>query len=329
MTVFALTAEARTAFDPGRSCPLSYRYTPASLAELPTTEADTLYCVGGLYGNLFALDALESLLVRERGDTQVVFNGDFHWFDATPDAFASVELRTTIDPRYLRLRGNVETEISQDIDAGCGCAYPEHVDDGTVERSNDIARILRSASLAHPTQRMALGELPMSAAFRVGKKRVVAVHGDFESLAGWRFDPNSLDQPNSAQRAKDAMVDANADIAASSHTCLPALRTLAGARQHVIVNNGAAGLPCFSETRYGIVTRISHEPAASANLASLYGVRCDELFIEAIALEFDFDAWRARFLSLWPAGSAAHESYFTRIESGVNFSFDQALGRSP
>lgn len=325
--VDAVAHKTPDALAAGRSCPLHYRYSPASLASLPTASVDTLYCVGGMYGNLFALDVLEALLDREHADTQVVFNGDFHWFDATPDAFADVEARTLRDPRYTRLRGNVETEIANDSDVGCGCAYPDSVDDGVVERSNDILRALRRASLAHPALRTSLAALPMTAAFRIGAQRVVAVHGDLESLAGWRLDPNSLDNPNEVKWALQAMRSANADIVASSHTCLPALRQLGSQSEKTVVNNGAAGMPCFAGQRSGVVTRIAREPAAAIGVDALYGVPQGDVFVEAIALNFDFTAWRTHFLQMWPESSAAHRSYLSRIEHGVNFSINRALGR--
>ena len=37
--------------EPGRSCPLHYRYAPQSLRRPPEIAADTLYVIGGLYGN--------------------------------------------------------------------------------------------------------------------------------------------------------------------------------------------------------------------------------------------------------------------------------------
>ncbi len=320
----ALSAQAA-----GRSCPISYRYTPASLATLATTDTDVLYCAGGLYGNLFALDALERLIATETSSVAVAFNGDFHWFDAQANAFLEVETRTSRDPRFYRLRGNVETEIAADEDNGCGCAYPDSVDDGVVERSNDILRQLRAASRAHPVARSALAALPMHAAFRVGKQRVVVVHGDLESLAGWRLDPKSLDQEKESDWALRSMRDANADIVASSHTCLPALRSLQdGSDFRSIVNNGSAGMPCFANTRFGVVTRIARLASTSSEANVLYRSHHHDVVIEAIALEFDFDAWRAHFLALWPRGTAAHDSYFSRIVNGTNFTFEEALGEA-
>ncbi len=73
----------------GRYCPAHYGYAPAGFARTPDFAADTLIVVGGLYGNLAALDAAEALLAAEAGDARLVFNGDFHWFDVDPDNFAA------------------------------------------------------------------------------------------------------------------------------------------------------------------------------------------------------------------------------------------------
>ena len=53
----AADAATETASDtaPGRSCPLHYRYRPADFAAAPALACDTLYVVGGLYGNTDAL----------------------------------------------------------------------------------------------------------------------------------------------------------------------------------------------------------------------------------------------------------------------------------
>ena len=46
---------------PGRQCPLAYRYGPEALALAPTQTCDTLYVIGGLYGNPYALEAILTL----------------------------------------------------------------------------------------------------------------------------------------------------------------------------------------------------------------------------------------------------------------------------
>ena len=106
---------------PGRTCPLSYHYGPSVFSQ-PTpahlTDLEVLYVVGGLYGNELALHEVLRLFEAERGRKQLVFNGDFHWFDADPDPFARIQ-RTVLG--HSALRGNVETELAQDTpltDAG-------------------------------------------------------------------------------------------------------------------------------------------------------------------------------------------------------------------
>ena len=74
---------------------------------------------------------------------------DFHWFDADLSWFDNVERRIA---SYRAIHGSVETEISrsQDIGAGCGCAYPATVADETVQRSNQILRELREVAQIYP-----------------------------------------------------------------------------------------------------------------------------------------------------------------------------------
>ena len=45
----------------GRTCPLDYYYQPTVFARGVDFTADVLYVVGGLYGNLAAIDELEAL----------------------------------------------------------------------------------------------------------------------------------------------------------------------------------------------------------------------------------------------------------------------------
>jgi hypothetical protein len=128
---------------PGRHCPLSYRYSPRALSRDAEFATDTLFVIGGLYGNVSALASVLDRIAIERGAC-AVFNGDFHWFDIDPVDFDTVE--KGID-RHVRLRGNVETEIAGDDDgAGCGCAYPEDVSQAEVDRSNEIIVRLRTTA---------------------------------------------------------------------------------------------------------------------------------------------------------------------------------------
>ncbi len=182
-------------------CPADYRYPPSVFDRPAELAADVLYVAGGLYGNLSALDEIERLAAHERAT--VVFNGDFHWFDAEPGWFAEVARRVA---RHHAIRGNVETEIARaaDIGAGCGCAYPASVDEDVVRRSNEILVDLRRTADALPGSAQRLAALPMHLVAQVGGLRVGIVHGDATGLAGWSFAHDALDDPD-AQPALNAI----------------------------------------------------------------------------------------------------------------------------
>ena len=96
----------------GRSCPLAYRYQPEALAQPAQLEADTLYAVGGLYGNRAALQAvLERAAKEPGGPATVVFNGDFHWLDVDPDDFQAIS-ETVL--AHHGIKGNVEAELASE-----------------------------------------------------------------------------------------------------------------------------------------------------------------------------------------------------------------------
>ena len=211
--------------EPGRVCPLRYRYGPRAVSEAKTRDARTLYVIGGLYGNVPALDAIEQMARLEEMPPTLCFNGDFNWFNVDDRAFAEINLRVLANDA---IQGNVEAELDAPLDdAGCGCAYPDSVDAGVVERSNRIHAQLKATAARHGHLLQRIAHLPMVARYQVGDCRVGVVHGDAESLAGWRFDVNALDDP--AQTAwREAMFEvAEVDVFASTHTCLPALRTVA------------------------------------------------------------------------------------------------------
>jgi hypothetical protein len=296
---------------PGRVCPVDYRYGPSVFDREPEITADVLYVVGGLYGNLPALDAVEQLAQAERGAV-IVFNGDFHWFDAESAWFGEIDSRVA---RHTATRGNVETEIARrhNVGAGCGCAYPEGVDDATVARSNEMLSALRSA-VTDGAARARLAALPMHLVAAVADLRIGLVHGDAAALAGWRFAPDALDDPANRAWLADVRARSRIDVFASTHTCLAALRDfdLPDGRLTVI-NNGAAGMPNFAGTRFGLISRIATRPSPHA---PVYGIARDGVFIDALPVAYDTGAFLDRFLARWPAGSLAHASYFRRIVEG-------------
>ncbi len=308
------TREAREKlYAPGRFCPTSYRYSPRVFDREAEIVADTVYVIGGLYGNVEALEAVRALAAREYGPVTFVFNGDFHWFDVAAGEFAQVN-REVLE--HWALRGNVETEIaSEESGAGCGCAYPFDVSDAEVTRSNEILERLRATARAFPVARVRLATLPMNLVAQVGDARIGIVHGDAASLAGWGFARDRLDDPSHLRWVESAFREARVDVFASTHTCLPALREFEfGAGRAVVANNGAAGMPNYSGTSYGIVTRVARR--AFAGPEKLAGIESGAVHVEAIRLDYDRERWLARFLASWPAGSPAHASYFSRIVEG-------------
>jgi hypothetical protein len=291
---------------------VGYRYAPSVLDRVDF-RVETLWVAGGLYGNPFALERLLALYEREPGSKALVFNGDFHWFDL--EDFDRID---DVVRAHLATRGNVETELAAPSDgAGCGCGYPEWVDDGTVERSNCIVERLRA--VAPRAARERLGALPMHLVADIGGERVGIVHGDAHSLAGWGFSREILATASGRRSAVEAFEQAKVRAFASSHTCLPVMACFAGER--VIVNNGAAGLPNFAGTRFGVATRISLFPGATP----LYARRAGRLHVEAVAIDHDAAAWERHFLAQWPEGSGAHQSYYRRIVGGPGYRVEEAM----
>jgi hypothetical protein len=323
---------------PGRACPLGYRYRPEALAQPARLEADTLYVVGGLYGNPAALAAvLERAAEEPGGPATIVFNGDAHWLDVDPGDFQAIG-ETVL--AHHATRGNVEAELASEgpgEDAGCGCAYPDYVADDVVDRSNQIITRLRATATRFPGLVRRLGELPLHLTASVGGQRVGIVHGDPESLAGWRLaleamepgDPEVRRQAGwrgQATTAADLLEwfhRADVGVFACTHTGLPYAQALAdGGRRRLVINNGAAGLPAFAGTSYGVITRLSSNPQPPAD--GLYGTTVGGVRCDALPVRFDLSWWTRRFLAQWPPGSPGHRSYFTRLTGGTHLHPHQA-----
>lgn len=304
----------------GRSCPLRYRYDAGALAQASGQVADTLYVIGGLYGNRPALATIEALAARERGPVTLCFNGDFNWFNVDDEGFVAINRRVLA---HDAIQGNVEAEFGvEGAETGCGCAYPDNVDAGVVERSNAIHARLKATAHRFPDLLAQLAALPMFRRYQVGDCAVGVVHGDAESLAGWRFDVTALDDPANRTWIEASFQRANVDVYASTHTCLPALRGFSvGTRRKWVINNGAAGMPNFAGRRTGLITRISVDPLPAD---SVYATRVGDTWIEALELAYDHTAWKREFLANWPPGSAAYLSYIERIVAGPHYSVARA-----
>jgi hypothetical protein len=317
-----VAADDTAAIEPGRVCPLRYRYGPGAIARAPTRTVQTLYVVGGLYGNVPALNAIELMARMEASAPTLCFNGDFNWFNVADPAFTEINLRVLANDAIL---GNVEAELdSPQDDAGCGCAYPASVDAGVVERSNRIHASLKATAHRHAELLRRISKLAMVARYEVGDCRIGVVHGDAESLAGWRFDVQSLDDPQQASWLRSMFAAAEVDAFASTHTCLPALRRVAleSGREACVLNNGAAGMPNFAGDITGLCTRIGTTPSPHPVLQEL---RIAGAYVALLPVHFDADRWQEEFLAQWPPGSPAWQSYFERITRGPAFSRGRAL----
>jgi hypothetical protein len=307
---------------PGRSCPIHYRYAPTVFATPAAVSCEVLYVVGGLYGNAFALNAVFAAFEAEAGAKHLVFNGDFNWLNAHPELFQRLNERVLC---WHATRGNVETELAAaGSEAGCGCAYPDWVDEGVVERSNAIMRRLRRTAAGFPAIQAQLTALPMWQRLNVGASRVAVVHGDAESLAGWGFAQESLKEASHLAQVRHWFTQAQVDVFASSHTCLPIFQRLAvHGHTKIIANNGAAGMPNFAGTQYGVLTRIATRPYEGT--LRCFGVQAADVYIDALAMHYDPPAWERCFLAQWPEGSDAHASYWGRMRHGPQYSAGEAV----
>jgi len=227
-------------------------------------------------------------------------------------------------------------EDDPDPEAGCGCAYPDWVGDGVVERSNRILQRLRATAQCFPALQARLAALPMHRRADVGGLRVAVVHGDAESLAGWGFAQEHLQRPAHRAQVRQWFEAAQVDAFACSHTCLPVFHSLSLPGRSVapvVLNNGAAGMPNFRGDAAGLFTRIATTPLTGAGrrLGITREVAGRAVFMDAVAVAGDAasaQAARADFLRHWPEGSDAYASYWARIRDGPDYAPYEALRAS-
>ena len=308
---------------PGRTCPLRYRYQPEGFPSGAALCAETIYVVGGLYRNVESLRCVLAMKRDEEDATgsrvDLFFNGEFNWFDCDAESFLEISAAMLLHPV---LTGNVEADLDLDLDLdrdedGCGCSYP------ACARAADFADV-----------RARLAALPMHCSVEVGGQRIGVVHGDPESLSGWSFVWEAMPVPG-ASRRRDAPEQTSPErIAqyferaqvcafASTHTDTAFAQDFrVGGARCLVINNGAAGLPNFKGTGFGVLTRISSRLEVRA--VSLSGTTLGSARFDAIAIRYDQAAWAKRFLANWPEGSPGHSGYFKRIAQGPECSVHQA-----
>jgi hypothetical protein len=294
----------------GRTCPLSYRYQPSVFNRPAEISAETIYVIGGLYGNPFALAKIIEMAALEPVRPILIFNGDFNWFNRDATSFKHINEEVL---QHCATRGNVETELADDAsDVGCGCAYPEDVPATEVARSNEIMDILRSTSAQFPALRQRLAALPMHLVAAVGSVKIAITHGDAESLAGWGFSRESL--RNADALLKQYFAAANVSIFACTHTCLPASkRVVLEQGDGLVINNGSAGMANGQGETCGLITRISLNKSLQK---SQFHAQIQGLNVDLLSVDFAISDWENSFLENWPLGSPAHTSYYRRIMQG-------------
>jgi hypothetical protein len=308
---------------PGRCCPLNYRYDSSTFRRTRDFSCDVLYVVGGLYGNAHALETVLAMFDAEKGDKRLVFNGDFNWFDIQPALFEKIN--TTV-LGFDAIRGNVETELSSEFSgAGCGCGYPAWVEDLVVERSNEIMEQLRQTASSFPALLTRILALPMELRVDVGDARLAIVHGDAESLSGWGFAQEALSDTAHTVAVSRWFTNANVEGFISSHTCLPVYNriNMRDASACFVANNGAAGMPNFRGELQGLLTRVALTPYHGEH--SRFSFRQEALHIDALEIPYSQSQWQVQFLDQWPPDSAAYQSYWERICKGPNFYPHQAF----
>ena len=303
--------------DAGRVCPVDYRIDPTLFAGACERSCDVLYVVGGLYGNPFALDAVEELVAYESGETLVVLNGDTHWFDKTSANFEALEHRMAA---HVPLVGNVEAELRRQLDVGvgCGCAYPECTPDDAVSRSNRIHKKLSEAVQSHPRLRALLEGRPAAMTVDVVGKKIAITHGDEQLLGGWACSRESLQEVLRQDELDGWMAKNKVDVLTTTHTCAPAALALA---HGLVVNNGAAGLPNFFGQHFGLAVRVAGTPHPDA----LFTAERDGVFVEAIPVRYCHESYLAWFDDLWPETSPAAVSYRARIVDGPHDYLEDSL----
>lgn len=304
----------------GRICPLNYRINLKDIKESTSTSCETIYIIGGLYGNWAALNTILQRKRQEEAENNstitLLFNGDFNWLNSTRETFKSINQEVF---KHLALKGNVECEIATPTQgAGCGCAYPDSILDQTVTHSNNIIKKLQKIAAYNQEIIAKLAELPSFLNVSVGELKITALHGDPDSIAGWGLGIDAM--PPIGQNSKcisSWFTQTEADVFSCSHTCLPFIQDF---DDRLVVNNGSAGMPNFKKNLSGIITRIS---TYKTNLPTLYGTKLKDCYIDAIAIDWNSE-WDDWFIQHWPSGSPASSSYYSRFIDGPDFTIAQA-----
>lgn len=307
---------------PGRTCPSDYGIDSSIFKDTSKDKSlKLIYVVGGLYGNYEAIIALDKLAKSEKTSPTIIFNGDIHWFDVNFEDFYNVEdYLENMEYETILTLGNVEAEIIRetDINVGCGCSYPECVDNGSVERSNRMHSMMKANIRKNNDMVKRLKSRSKAIVVEINGLRVVVCHGDEKSLAGWMCSRENLSEKTRQEDLKYWFTENNIDVIACTHTCSAAAYC---DENKAVINNGAAGMPNFKGQKSGLISRISKEP----NPKAIYRSKIKDVYIEAIPLEYDYDKFIKWFDSKWGPGSDAQVSYRDRIVKGTDDQIKDAV----
>lgn len=296
----------------GRICPIDYKIDSKLFKNINNINYETIYIAGGIYGNYFALKSLVEMAKKD--NAFIILNGDYHWFDYDYYSFLCIE---DIIKDYMVLNGNVEKELLRNESTGCGCAYPNYVDDDVVKRSNHIHSCLKhniqdNKIIAKISSRKEVCTIRL-------KDYLIGIsHGDEKSVAGWSCSNISLRNNERQKEIINFMDSLQLNVFATSHTCEPIMMY---DENHIVINNGAAGMPNFNKSGEGVVTRISF----SESIDRIYGSKVGELYIDAVAIKYDNEAFIKWFETHWKKGTPAHISYFDRILNGTGKSYKESI----
>lgn len=269
---------------------------------------------GGLYGNPYALSSLRVLrdqLSKSFCSVSTVLNGDFHWFDADPKLFQSLT-DTIKESGFDCTLGNVEMQLMLD-ESGCGCNYPQYVDDEVPRLANLIYQQLQRTAQECPDSVKFLKGLKEEQTFFLGNEKIQIVHGEPGNLNGWRLSREQL--PENAPGVDEFCKEKKWASIACTHTCLPYITAL----EHVVViNNGALGMPNLKDSLDGLAGCVTDvlDYEFDNSVCSLIH---NDLKYDLLKLpSYEHEDFKKLFLELWPSDSPAYQSYWKRISEGTS-----------
>lgn len=300
----------------GRVGAEDYAIAPEEWDKSPVAKCDVLYSVGGVYGNIEAMKTVREMVKSEQGDVCVVYNGDYHWFDGTAENFLEVE---RLLEGSIPMNGNVELELArlEDCGVGCGCSYPTTMSDAFVGRSNAIFGRMKESVKDLPEVR-AIGNRPAWGVVEVGEARVGITHGDERSVSGWGCSVENLQDPARKAELDRFFSERSIDVLSTTHTCAAAALALS---HGVVINNGSAGLPEYKSKLFGLVNRVAKTPHPDA----VYRAKVKGVFVEAVPVRYDQNAFISWFDSVWELDSPAAQSYRPRAIAGPDTTYDDAV----